>query len=542
MIELEYAMSLHRAGKLAEAEAIYRRLLSAEPDHAQVLSLLGLIACQRGQLDEATVLLGHAVAREPDNPEYRINLGEVQRRRGNMPEALSQFEQAAQLAPQSTVAQYNLAVALATQGRTQEAIAAYRRAVALQPAFPEALNNLGLLLASLGQNEEAADCLHKALSLRPSHAEAENNLGLILWNLGRHAEALAAFDRALAIKPDFATGHANRAWALRRLGRRQEAADAFQTAARLNPASPDINRDLAVARSDLQQHDAAIAAAKLAVALAPNQADTHHALGVVLAAAGRTDPDRRADAITAYRHALALQPLPEWEYELAMLGGGEGRTPATAPDAYVQRLFDDYAPTFDQHLAQELHYRVPEDMLAALRQVWAKRTLPARDLDVLDLGAGTGRCGELFRPHARTIVGIDLSPKMIAAAQGRRDAAGQPCYDRLICAHIVPALQEFSAAFDLILAADVFIYVGALEAVFAAAHAALRPGGMLAFSLERHDDNAGEDFILRQRFGHSLAYIRRLSAQHHFTEIAAQAAPIRNDVPPGWLVILQRNP
>jgi predicted TPR repeat methyltransferase len=545
---LDQAMHLHRAGRLGEAETLYRQILAQDPHHAQALQLTGLIACQRGDLAAAIDLITRAVNLDPTNAEFQINLGEVQRRQGRHAEAIATFRRAAALAPQNAFAHYNLAVALAGTGQKGDAIAAYRRALALQPAFPEALSNLGLLLHEAHEDQQAVDCLQQALALRPAHAETENSLGLALWSLHHYADALAAFTHAAALKPRFADAHANRARALRKLGRGRDAVTAFQTAADLNPASADIHRDLALALMETASFDQALAAAHRAVELAPTQAEAHHALGEILAAAHRAAPAQHAlaPALAAYEQALALQHAAEWEFELAVL---RGLTPPTAPDAYVRTLFDEYAPRFENHLVEGLNYRVPEQLRATVRQIWQSQNTPPQNLDILDLGSGTGRVGELFRPHARTLTGVDLAPHMIALAQNRRDPAGRPIYDRLLTSHLLPALQQFDRAYDLILAADVFIYVGSLDAVLPAAACALRPGGLLAFSLERYDPPSdaspsdthslpGFDFHLR--FRHALSYIRTLAAASNLLEIAAIASPLRNDVPPGWLVVLQR--
>jgi predicted TPR repeat methyltransferase len=541
MDTLEQALAHHRAGRLAEADALYREILAAHPLHALALQLLGLVFCQKGDLAAAAALLVQAIALEPANAEFHLNLGEVQRRQGQIAPALAAFRRAVELAPQNAFAHYNLAVALADGGQFAAAIDAYRRAVALQPALPEAQSNLGLLLHEAHQDQEAVACLRQALALHPAHAETENNLGLALWNLHHYEESLAAFTRAAQLKPLFTAAHANRARALRKLGQGVEAINAFQAAARLDPEASDIHRELALAFMERGSWEAALAAARHAVELASAQADARHVLGVVLAAAHRADPAKYpvGHAVDAYEQALALRRAPEWEFELAAL---RGIAPPTAPDAYVQAFFDEYAPRFEQHLVDGLNYRVPEQLLAAVQQIWRSQNTAPGGLDILDLGAGTGRVGAFFRAPARRIVGVDLSPNMIALAQSRRDPAGRPVYDRLITAHLLPALGEFAQAFDLILAADVFICVGSLDDVFPAAARALRPGGLLAFSLERYDPPAdgAPDFDFHLRYRHALTYVRNLARAAQLTELAAISAPLRNDVPPGWLVVLQK--
>jgi predicted TPR repeat methyltransferase len=541
MERLDQALAMHRAGRLDEAETLYRQILAAQPNHPRVLQLLGVIIGQKGDLQMAANVIGQAADLDPENAECQTNLGEVLRRQGRLPEAIACFRRATELAPENGVAHFNLGLALTHAGRREEAIAAFRRVAALDPKHADALCNLGVLLLEARRDEEAVRYFEKARALRPAAAEIENAFGQTLWNLQRHEEAAAAFTRATALKPDFVSAHASRARALRKIGRVSEALASFQAVARLDPASADAQHDLAMSLIENGAWEAAIAPARRAAELAPEQAEALHALGVVLGAAHRAAPATHpvADAIAAYERALALRRAPEWEFELAVL---RGVTPHTAPNAYVQILFDEYAPRFEQHLVDGLKYRVPEQLLEAVKRVWQAQDTAPQNLDILDLGTGTGRAGAFFRPHARTLVGVDLAPNMIARAQARRDPAGRPVFDRLITAPILPALAEFEMAFDLIVAADVFIYVGSLDEVFPAVARALRPRGLLAFSLERYDppapEAAGFDFHLRYR--HSLEYVRRLAQAAQLVERAANLCPLRNDVPPGWLVILQR--
>jgi len=169
------AVRFHMEGRLAEAEALYRRILVSEPRHADSLHLLGLIAAQTGRLEPAVALIAQALAMKPDFAEAHNNLGNV----------------------------------LQELGRSMEAAAAYRRAIGLKGDYAEAHNNLSHALRSLGQRPAAVEACLRAIALQPRFAEAHNNLGNLLQDLGRPAEALAAYAQALALKPDYAEVHVN---------------------------------------------------------------------------------------------------------------------------------------------------------------------------------------------------------------------------------------------------------------------------------------------------------------------------------------------
>ena len=152
-----------------------------------------------------------------------------------------------------------------------------------------------------------------------------------------------------------------------------------------------------------------------------------------------------------WQSACPHDPVPQ--HMLAAMGGAE--RPARASDGYVRATFDDFAESFDQNLG-DLKYAAPQLLYAAVASSMAPG---AAELQVLDLGCGTGLCGPLLRPIARHLVGVDLSPKMLAKA------AGRGVYDQLNCAELTRWLASCSQRFDLVVAADVLCYFGDLAVV-----------------------------------------------------------------------------
>ncbi|MBA3313700.1 MAG: methyltransferase domain-containing protein [Planctomycetota bacterium] len=171
--------------------------------------------------------------------------------------------------------------------------------------------------------------------------------------------------------------------------------------------------------------------------------------------------------------------------------------PAASPPVFVAGLFDRFAGSFDATLRERLQYRAPEVLFEAVTSE-AGREL--RDLDVLDLGCGTGLAGELFRPVARRLDGIDLSAGMIEQATTKN------IYDRLVTGELVAFLATLDQAYDLILAADVFVYLGDLAPVFAASRRSLRDTGRLAFTVEL-SDSPGYHLQPTRRFVHHRDYL-----------------------------------
>jgi predicted O-linked N-acetylglucosamine transferase (SPINDLY family) len=169
------ALQLHQEGRLGEAEALYRQVLSLDPRHPVAFHFLGVLALQTSRYDLAIRLIGHALALDANDPTAHSNLGEAYR----------------------------------ALGLWEEAVASYRRALRIQPIYPDAHYNLGNALLEGGQVYEAASAYRRALEIQPSHAEAHNNLGTILKSIGDLDGSLAAYRRAITCKPGYSEAHSN---------------------------------------------------------------------------------------------------------------------------------------------------------------------------------------------------------------------------------------------------------------------------------------------------------------------------------------------
>ena len=221
-------------------------------------------------------------------------------------------------------------------------------------------------------------------------------------------------------------------------------------------------------------------------------------------------------ALGWYQRLLKSSPgSPVAEHMVAALG--DGPKPPRASDDYVRALFDRFAEDYDRKLQEELKYRAPQILLEAITGV-LPRSAPR--LDILDLGCGTGLAGLRFRPLARRLEGVDLSPEMVARAQARG------IYDAVWAAELTAAMAAINEKFDLLVAADVFVYLGDLEPVFAAAAGALRPGGFLAFTVEWRR-RPGYKLTRSGRYTHNPAYVRRCAKAAGFREVSGSLAQFR---------------
>jgi predicted TPR repeat methyltransferase len=423
---LLFAIELHKLDKFDDAELIYKALLERWPDHADVLSHMGVLQHQRGNQERALGLLRHALEIVPDAPGVWNNLGNVLLRLNESEDAEHAFRRSIELTD-SPEAQANLSRVLRRRGQWGESEAACRRAIEINPDFGDAWHNLSLTLLRQDRVLEGIAAANKALILLPPHKRRRDSYARALVLAGQVEQAAAIFRDWLAEEPD-------------------------------------------------------------------NAYVQHH---------------------------------------LAACTGD--RVPERASDAYVERVFDNFASTFDKKLAT-LRYRAPQLVADALAAVLPA---PAHQFDVADIGCGTGLCGPLVQAWARRITGCDLSGAMLDQARQRN------VYDVLEKAELVQFLEGHPNCFDLVISADTLCYFGNLQAVANAARSALRAGGQFVFTVEALKE-ADEDtyrLLANGRYAHALAYVQSvldaadLRPQRIVGEVLREevALPVH-----GWLVTASR--
>lgn len=255
---LTIALEHHQSGRLQGAEQIYRRILAVDPNHAEAVHLLGVIALQVGQYEAAVATIRQAIALKASEAVFHNNLGAAYRSQGNISEAVASYRQAIALKPGYAEAHNNLGNALDDLGDAAAAIDSYRRALKSRPDYPEALNNLGITLAAQGRRGEAIECYRKAIALRPDHAEALNSLGVALKEQGDAEAAADCYRRAIALKPDFAEAHNNLGNYWKEVRKWEEAAACYRRALELNRDYSEAHNNLGVVLKEVGRLDEAI--------------------------------------------------------------------------------------------------------------------------------------------------------------------------------------------------------------------------------------------------------------------------------------------
>ena len=283
---------------------------------------------------------------------------------------------------------------------------------------------------------------------------------------------------------------------------------------------------------DERDFEAAADLARQVLELVPDFAAAHAMLGRSLAEMGL-----REEALSALHQALALEPEDALGVRLDLARLGALSPDKAITDSYVRALFDEYAPKFDRHLTGSLAYRGPELIADALRRACAKQIRDYRFGLTLDLGCGTGLMAQALEGLCSSIEGVDLSPGMLEKAHNTK------LYDALHAGELVSFLSSrASAEADLVVAADVFVYMAALDAAFREAHRVLKREGLFAFTVQAHE---GEGFILGAdaRYAHSETYVRELAEAVGFPMVIFERVSTREDrgVPvPGFLCVMQR--
>ena len=282
----ELALQQHQSGRLAEAEALYRQILAAEPHHAEALHHLGVVAHQVGRNDLAVELIRQAIALQPNFPAAYSNLGIVLFDRGHRADAIAAYRQAIALQPNYAEAHSNLGIALSDQAHPAEALAAYRQAIALRPDYPEAHYNLGVALYDQGRLEEALAAYRQAIVLRHNYPEVHYNLGITLYDQGQWEEAVAAYRQAVALRHNYPEAHYNLGNALRVNGQLNEALASYRQAIALQPNYPEAHGNLGNVLKDQGQLDQAIATYRRGLAFRPDYAEIHSNLALALLGKG----------------------------------------------------------------------------------------------------------------------------------------------------------------------------------------------------------------------------------------------------------------
>ena len=425
----------------------------------------------------------------------------------------------------------SLAVALHRAGRLAEAGELYERILEVDPQQPDALNFLGIVLLHRGRIGDAIALLEKSIAIDPSRPDVYNNLGNVLLAAERVDDALAAYEKAIEIDGRHASALNNLGIIYKAQRRFEDAENAYRRALAIDPAHVEAYSNygnLHSARGDIHK---ALQCFCKALTLRPHDSVARKHIALAYAWLGDLET-----AAKVYREWLAEEPDHPGVRHLLAACSGEN-VPERAADAYIEQTFDAFSRTFDSRLAI-LEYCAPQLVADALERA---AVAPERRHQVLDVGCGTGLCGPLLVPYAAKLVGVDLSSGMLEKARARG------VYDELVKSELTYYLSSCASAFDIIVSADTLIYLGVLEAAFGGAFGALRPGGILAFTLEaaeEADAPNGHRLNPHGRYSHAWGYVERTLRDAGYTGLEVRKAVLRQErgEPVAGFVVTARKP
>lgn len=406
-------------------------------------------------------------------------------REGQLDAAEILYRRVLDVAPDHADALHFLGVLIHQRGDSDTAIELIRRSIAIDPALADRYVNLGNVLAEWGELDEAAANYRQAISCTdvaaPVLANAWSNLGAVLRAQERYDAAAAAYEKAIEFAPEHADAYNNYGNLLSTQGHVKEAVGCYCKAITIAPRNPQTRPLLALAYYRLGQLD---------------------------------------EAATVYHAWLADEPDNPVALHMFAACSGEN-VPERASDAYVETSFDNFAESFDAKLYR-LDYRAPQLVADAV----ARNTEGCHIRHTLDAGCGTGLCGPLLKPYSARITGVDLSGGMLDRARTRG------VYDELVKGELTAYLAAHLATFDLIVSADTLVYFGSLDAVLRAAHEALLPGGILAFTLEAMSaEDSAADYRINPhgRYSHRRDYVHRLLMNIGYSQISMEEAVLRKE-------------
>jgi tetratricopeptide (TPR) repeat protein len=576
--DLALGLDQHQRGALNEAARLYRKVLAANPDHADALHLLGVVAYQQGDQVRAADWIGRAIARNSGVAAYHANLAEVYRVLGqldraiaschaalrlepNYPEAANnlglvllqqnqyaaaadQFRAALRLKPDFALACNNLGNALRLQGDLAGALAHFRQAVQIDPTLVEARSNLGQMLLEHKQLPEALVHCQAAVRLRPRFAEAHGNLGNVLREVGRLDEAKACYAEGLRLNPGLAMLFNNMGQALQEESKLVDALAWYQRGLEIEPTMARLHCNLASALEEQEKHDEAIARYEIALRLEPDYAEAHNGLGWVWHEQGRYEP-----AQERYRTALRLKP------DLAMAHCNLGTVREELSDfEEAQRCFREALTHDPRHagawsqLATLLRGKLPEADLAAMRQLLAdpyltdsKRAVLHFGLaQVLDASKNYDEAGE----HLRQANALALA-QWRKRGQGYEPALHTEFVDRLLST-CTPAFFERVRGFGVASERPIFI-VGlprsgtTLTEQVLASHSQVFGAGELSLAREDFQILAGEGGTEALAFENlariDAAIVERLANRHldQLRALDAESPRVADKMPDNYL-------
>lgn len=580
---LQQALKFHQSGDFANAKNLYQKLLQKDPNDFASLHLLGILHAQNNDLSPAIDYLEQALKIEPESALVHNSLGNVYKKQQDNARALTHFIFALKQQHNNPILHNNIGIVYQNLQNYPLACEHYAQAIKLEPNYADAYFNHALALINLQAYDEAKKNLKLALDLQPKHASAwcqlaqleqqdnsileaikcyqkslrldrnniiaQHNLGCLLLAKHKYKNAIHHFKKALLLDPLHQEAFYNLGIAFIQQHEYENALKYFLRLAQITKKQdPDVLYNLGVVYNALQRQKEALYYFEEVIKLNPQHFASYMNLGVLY-----LKVENYTQAENYYTEALKLEPTnQEIIYTLDAIR--QNQQHSIAPKEYVSNLFDSYANYYDKHL-EHLSYQAPQLIINTLKEL--NLYASSRILNVLDLGCGTGLCGEKLISIAKRLVGVDISKQMLEIAKHKK------LYHELHNANLEDFLETYLNnqsqhntqdtnydGFDLIVAGDTLPYIGDLTKVFSICSKTLqtKPDSCLVFTLEKYvplSSYANQDYFLQRtlRFAHNEKYIEKLAQEHNLMIYSKKNVTIRkqhNVNVPSLLYVLSR--
>ena len=538
----DQALRLHRLGELISAKKAYLDMLDAHPNHADIYHLLGILHAQQCAYREAIPYFEKAILLSP-NAAIHYNLGNTHRALGELEKALQHYGIALGLDPHYALAHCALGDLFFKQKHNQAAEKHYRKAIKQRRGCAEAYYGMGLLavekkdwvsamyylertlvlrendgpahtqLAQVyfqkAQYQKASKHYQKRLDLEPKHTLSLLGLGSCLIKQGAFEEGITQLKQCIQHQGYYIEVYQNLLAAYRALG---DDRSALKYALLLYQKRPNLEHrfQLGLVYMMIDRHHEALEHFQAILADDPNHVKVHINMGTIY-----LKQQAYPKAIVHYQKAWQQDPSDQQlPYLLqALKQDTSKRFPTRAPLVYVKHLFDQYAPYFEQHLIKYLHYAVPERIKVMVEEQ-IMPTCATQKISILDLGCGTGLCGEQLIEYASYLTGVDASEKMLAIS------AKKKIYHQLVMEDISCFLAQ-KGCWNLLIAGDTLPYFGDLNDIFKKSRQVIQKKGFFVFTIERTSE---ADYQLQRtaRYAHHQTYIEALADRYQWSVHACE--------------------
>lgn len=478
--------------QIKEAKAFIKKAIKRQPNEPSLYNSLGNLLSRQNKLDEALNAYQTAIELNPQYPGAFNNLGNIYIKLNKPTEAIAAYQQAIKIDDLYPDAHFNLARIFMAQGKTTEAKTHAEKVLTITAKHAGALGLLGTLELGLENHSRAIKLLQKRIMLQPSNAEAYKALASAYLQAKDYKNTINTIHQALQLEPKLSEGHQIMATAYLMDENREKALMHFMQQIEQEPNVESLY-NIGVILSDQQRINDAISYFQRALQMDPNHLSSHLNIAALY-----LNKQKINDAIKHYSVVQQKDPNNR-EVEHILHALKQDEIPESAPAEYLQNLFNQYAPSYDKHLQTILDCQVPKQLYEL---VFNYANPEDHSMKILDLGCGTGLCGELFQPLAKEMIGVDVSPAMLEIAQQKN------LYNELLPETIQEALPKYHQL-DLIIASDVFPYIGDLTETFKAANHALRTDGLFSFSIEKTLTDNSYQLQKNIRYAHNPKYIQQ---------------------------------